>query len=214
MDGKKIGIIVVIVIAIVGFFMFNNYQQDQLAKEKVKEELKKEAKEKQRVQKEQERALAQLQVQEKQRVIDEQESNLLEKKKQVKKAQDLEIQKANDEKIARLNEFKNTNYSFNFASNVAVLDDTQELRDFLTGIDLLVEENLIEKIVINAYADNIGSESYNLKLSSKRAEALNGKLQQIKVEIQTKANGEANPIAPNNTEEGRALNRRIEIVIE
>ena len=233
MDGKKIGIVVAIVLIIVGFFAFNSYEQDKLAKESVA----KEAKEKLRVQKDQEKALSQeeaqarvqveeqvqkkqreiqeqAQAQKKQREIQEQEAKLLEEQKQAKKAQDLEIQKANDEKIAKLNEFKNTTYTFNFASNVAVLDDTQELRDFFTRLDLLAEENLIKMIAIEANADNIGSQSYNMKLSLKRAVALNDELQKYKVEIQTKANGEANPIAPNNTEEGRALNRRIEIKID
>lgn len=73
------------------------------------------------------------------------------------------------------------------------------------------------KVLLEGHTDSIGSESYNMKLSNKRAKStkdylvrvggLDGKM------IQTKGYGETKPVASNKTKEGRAQNRRVEILI-
>ena len=66
---------------------------------------------------------------------------------------------------------------------------------------------------ITGYTDSIGSESYNKKLSQKRADAVKQLLIQKGVDasrLTTVGMGETNPIATNATAEGRAKNRRIE----
>ncbi len=70
--------------------------------------------------------------------------------------------------------------------------------------DILVE--------INAYTDDVGSESYNQKLSEKRAQSVVDYLVQKGININRlfpQGFGEANPIASNENETGRALNRRV-----
>ncbi len=71
------------------------------------------------------------------------------------------------------------------------------------------------KVEIRGYTDNVGSASSNLKLSQRRADAVRNWLIRKGIEpsrVFAKGYGESNPIATNNTPEGRRLNRRIEFV--
>jgi len=71
--------------------------------------------------------------------------------------------------------------------------------------------NYAAKIV--GYTDNVGSASYNKKLSQKRANAVMKALVQRGVnpeQLSAIGMGELNPVASNATAEGRAQNRRIE----
>ena len=64
---------------------------------------------------------------------------------------------------------------------------------------------------VYAYTDNIGSHGFNKKLSIARAKAVNELLQARGItanRISVYGEGEDNPIAENDTEEGRAINRR------
>jgi OOP family OmpA-OmpF porin len=66
---------------------------------------------------------------------------------------------------------------------------------------------------IIGHTDSRGSKSYNQKLSQKRAEAVVADLVARGVDakqLSSKGEGELNPIATNDTEEGRQANRRIE----
>jgi len=71
-------------------------------------------------------------------------------------------------------------------------------------------------IDIYGHTDSTGSDAYNLDLSQRRADAVARYLTSRGVSsarIQTKGMGESVPVADNNTAEGRALNRRVEIKI-
>lgn len=71
------------------------------------------------------------------------------------------------------------------------------------------------KILIEGFTDDIGRSGDNLLLSENRAAALANALIESGVEtdrIETTGSGEENPIASNETVEGRALNNRIEII--
>jgi len=74
------------------------------------------------------------------------------------------------------------------------------------------------KIEINGHTDNIGEEAYNRSLSERRAKEVSNYLkenyEEENLRIRTKGYGESRPIAPNDTEENRQKNRRVEIVIE
>lgn len=66
------------------------------------------------------------------------------------------------------------------------------------------------------HTDNTGTDEYNQTLSVKRASAVDTYLTGQGVagsRIATTGYGEADPIATNETEEGRQLNRRVEVVI-
>lgn len=76
-----------------------------------------------------------------------------------------------------------------------------------------LKENKKAKLEIIGNTDNMGSDEYNMKLSKRRAEYV--KKQLITLGINTKrlttvGMGKKNPIASNETAEGRQLNRRVE----
>ncbi len=72
-------------------------------------------------------------------------------------------------------------------------------------------------ITVEGYTDNVGTHGDNISLSLKRAEAVKRLMVQYGIDstkIQAIGKGELNPVADNDTENGRAQNRRIEIVVE
>lgn len=77
-------------------------------------------------------------------------------------------------------------------------------------------ENPTLKISIQGHTDNVGSEADNLKLSEDRAQAVYNHLIQRGISFDRlayKGFGESKPIESNDTEDGRARNRRTEFVI-
>jgi outer membrane protein OmpA-like peptidoglycan-associated protein len=79
-----------------------------------------------------------------------------------------------------------------------------------------LKENPELKVEIGGHTDWIASEEYNLELSLRRANAVRDYLIMHGIDpdrLTAKGYGESQPIADNTTEEGRALNRRIELKI-
>lgn len=74
-----------------------------------------------------------------------------------------------------------------------------------------------QAITIYGYTDSQGNDATNLRLSQDRADSVRAYLVQQGVSsdrVKSVGKGEADPIASNDTAEGRANNRRVEIVIE
>ncbi len=76
-----------------------------------------------------------------------------------------------------------------------------------------------DKTVIHVvgHTDSVGSDSYNMGLSQRRASAVAGNLGSNGVlaeRVRTEGRGEREPIASNETAAGRAANRRVDIVIK
>lgn len=72
------------------------------------------------------------------------------------------------------------------------------------------------KVEVQGYTDGIGSDNYNVKLSEKRAQAVKNYLVARGIasdRLVVKGYGKANPVASNQTADGRALNRRIEFKV-
>jgi len=70
-------------------------------------------------------------------------------------------------------------------------------------------------INVNGYCDAIGSDEYNLKLSQKRADAVANYLSEKGIassRLITHGYGKTDFVATNDTAEGRAQNRRVELV--
>jgi outer membrane protein OmpA-like peptidoglycan-associated protein len=92
---------------------------------------------------------------------------------------------------------------------------TQPARDALTRVaQALAKGN--QPITVEGHTDSRGSEEKNQELSMQRAETVRNFLVQqgVKPErITALGQGEANAIASNDTSEGRATNRRVEIVL-
>jgi outer membrane protein OmpA-like peptidoglycan-associated protein len=88
-----------------------------------------------------------------------------------------------------------------------------------TNLDKLI--NVLNKypdtdIKILGHTDNKGTDEYNQGLSERRAISVSGYLKNHGItsgRISTKGMGENDPIASNDTEEGRSQNRRVEFVI-
>lgn len=84
-----------------------------------------------------------------------------------------------------------------------------------------IAEKMVEypdsTLLLEGHTDNIGLDSYNQNLSRSRAEAVMQVLVSVfeidPSRIRTTGMGASQPIANNNTEEGRALNRRVEATI-
>ncbi|MEM7269307.1 MAG: OmpA family protein [Pseudomonadota bacterium] len=75
------------------------------------------------------------------------------------------------------------------------------------------EESLID---IVGHTDSVGSDEYNQRLSQRRADAVSSFMQGrgvISQRIVAYGQGETNPVATNDTESGRAQNRRVELII-
>ena len=104
------------------------------------------------------------------------------------------------------------NIQFEYNSS-ALTEDSQ------TGIQMLAEflqRNADLKVELAGHTDNVGSESYNLKLSAERAESVRNALIDKGIDanrLTAKGYGASQPIVPNDTEEHRALNRRTEMII-
>lgn len=102
-----------------------------------------------------------------------------------------------------------------FASNQAIL--LPEARTRLNQVAEVLLTNHERNLTIEGYTDSRGTASSNIELSQRRADAVRSYLVQRGYEadrIVSHGLGEDSPIADNNSVEGRANNRRVEIVIE
>jgi len=80
----------------------------------------------------------------------------------------------------------------------------------------LQDQGEINPIVVEGYTDSVGSDANNLKLSQARAEAVRSYLVSKGLpsdKLTANGRGKANPVASNDTPDGRANNRRVEIVV-
>ena len=85
--------------------------------------------------------------------------------------------------------------------------------DRIANILMKYQDTVIQ---VEGHTDSTGSESYNMDLSARRAEAVKNLLVQKGVDpsrILTIAFGESKPIASNEVDYGRAQNRRVEIKV-
>ena len=71
----------------------------------------------------------------------------------------------------------------------------------------------VTDITVTGHTDSTGPEDYNMQLSERRAQTVADVLQEEypDVRIDVQGRGESEPIATNETSEGRAQNRRVEV---
>jgi len=102
-----------------------------------------------------------------------------------------------------------------FATDSAQLSDAGEAAAARLATVLQDSPELVVAVV--GYTDDVGDFTYNLDLSRRRAEAMtNTMINEHGVSPDRLAPvgiGELNPVASNETEEGRAENRRVEVVL-
>ncbi|HSU76802.1 MAG TPA: OmpA family protein [Burkholderiales bacterium] len=73
-----------------------------------------------------------------------------------------------------------------------------------------------DSITVTGHTDNVGADAFNQKLSQRRADAVKvyfGKHGIDQSKIKTAGRGKSSPVADNKTAQGRARNRRVEVVI-
>lgn len=84
----------------------------------------------------------------------------------------------------------------------------------LDAVVKVLDKNPSVKVRIEGNTDNIGTEKYNMGLSERRANAVMEYLMKAGIDknrLSTIGYGFSKPIATNATDEGRALNRRVEL---
>jgi outer membrane protein OmpA-like peptidoglycan-associated protein len=103
--------------------------------------------------------------------------------------------------------------NLHFATGKAEI--TTDSEEVLKNTVAALREHPEWNIRVEGFTDNVGSREANLKLSSARANAVMDWLATNGVDkgrLNAKGYGEAQPVAKNSTEEGRARNRRVELV--
>ena len=106
---------------------------------------------------------------------------------------------------------QNIQFEFNSA---ALTEDSQAGIQMLTAF-LLRNPEL--KVELAGHTDNVGSESYNQKLSSERADSVRNALIANGIDgsrLTARGYGATRPLVPNDSEEHRALNRRTEMIVK
>jgi len=101
---------------------------------------------------------------------------------------------------------------FDVGSAVLSTDAINTLND----LNRVLKKYPKNRIVVQGYTDSTGSDAYNLQLSQQRAQSVYNHLLSngLKTLSLTYVGfGEANPVASNDTEAGRAQNRRVVLVI-
>ena len=85
--------------------------------------------------------------------------------------------------------------------------------ELLNNLKDFIEQNNYE-VTIVGHTDSVGSNQYNFGLSRRRAESVKAKLLEFGLAeeriVGIEAMGEEQPVATNDTSEGRAQNRRVE----
>jgi outer membrane protein OmpA-like peptidoglycan-associated protein len=124
---------------------------------------------------------------------------------------------ATNERISALDDYvPQDSIAVNFRSGSAILrPDAKEQLDQIAAKAMNAKGYVLE---VTGYADSTGSVNFNRQLSQRRADAVIRYLVEehripLRRIITPYGFGEATPIAENNTREGRAQNRRVEVKV-
>lgn len=91
-----------------------------------------------------------------------------------------------------------------------------DFADVLASVGLVLKEYDKTYVDVLGHTDSSGSESYNQALSERRAQSVSTILMNegiLAERIIVRGLGETYPIADNNTEQGKSMNRRVEIAL-
>ena len=92
----------------------------------------------------------------------------------------------------------------------------QASKDELTKLAVILNKYEDTNILLEGHTDATGSEEYNLDLSRLRSQSVSNHLAGVGVNstrFSIMGYGESQPVASNDTDEGRQLNRRVEVAI-
>ena len=91
-----------------------------------------------------------------------------------------------------------------------------EAAPYLDRVAQLLKDKSSADLLLEGHTDNVGSASFNQALSQRRADVVRDALLARGVpeaRIKSLGVGLSKPLAPNDTETGRKLNRRVEIIL-
>ena len=104
-----------------------------------------------------------------------------------------------------------------FESNEQEINLTAEQRIYLDRLKAYLAQNTSAKARVTGHTDSAGNDKWNMRLSRKRSEFVRDFMIEqgiSKRQISNEGIGPDEPIATNATEEGKALNRRVEITLQ
>ncbi len=112
-------------------------------------------------------------------------------------------------------------YAFTVEFDFNLFNIRPEEERKLDSAAVLLEMYPNSTVVISGHTDSVGTNMYNIRLGYNRAKEVSDYVGtwlrrqnvRLKNDIEIRTYGEAEPIAPNRTEEGRQRNRRVEIAI-
>ena len=102
--------------------------------------------------------------------------------------------------------------TFESSSSIITPSSSNQLKEFADYL----KKNKSFQVVIYGYTDSIGDDRINLNLSQKRAKSVTTALNSLGIRatrLTAVGMGKKDPVASNETSEGRAQNRRIEALI-
>lgn len=112
------------------------------------------------------------------------------------------------------------NITLNMPGNVTFASDSSDLSpaffDVLNSVSKVMKEYGKTVVEVAGHTDSTGSDSYNQRLSERRAAAVAQYLRSQDVSgerLLTLGMGESHPVADNGTDAGRQTNRRVEITM-
>lgn len=119
--------------------------------------------------------------------------------------------------VAEAFTFTNMNFSgANFAVASAVFSPNSTFAAYADSLLIFMSLHPEKNLTITGHTDSKGSDELNNSLGLQRAESVKRYLQQkgLKSKIATRSAGASEPVASNDTEEGRARNRRVNLKIQ
>ncbi len=162
-----------------------------------------------------------------------QQENVLKEKDNVLKLQNEQLQRAStqvrfqkamDEAREQLDESDALAYqqgtnlvfrlkSINFESEAATIPE--ESLPLLSKVNAIIQKLDAKLVVVEGHTDSLGSDDFNQELSAKRATSVASYLSSLEssYNIEDIGYGETKPIASNEAESGRAINRRVDLVV-
>jgi len=99
-------------------------------------------------------------------------------------------------------------------------NSTELMYSFDTELDELADylkDNERLEVLLKSYSDDNGTETYNIAITKKRAEAIRSALVKRNIaphRVEIEALGSENPIGDNQTYEGKVANNRVDVVIQ
>ena len=132
-----------------------------------------------------------------------------------KQAQELK-QAIPDATVERVGEGINLTFNSGLLFKINSADLSESAKEELKKVGGILGKYEDTQILLEGHTDDTGSDDLNMKLSERRAESVASYLKSENIpssRLKTKWYGEAQPKFPNDSEENRVKNRRVELAI-